>query len=297
MSVMTWEASFDPRGRQALGEAMIMARGAGVLDTTHLIAGVVITKGPIAELIATRPERWQRACGALTTPSAPPSCAIRLSWDACQAISSAERWAAARGERIAPEHLAVVLVDQSNPALLDLLEVGGVDRQALRRVALEAIGASPEHGSIRLTAPEGSRPTVWALPPASLVVDDALDVLSQRLEDLPLHRIRRRSQWVALELAEERVASGLAERLELDGDQRAALVAHHLEALRQRVMAIAPKVVPHTPRVTPPETAARRLPGASRRRAHHVGRGASVAFFDPMRAGEGRDARLHAPDF
>jgi len=76
--------------------------------------------------------------------------AVQFDVLAQQAIGSADAWAHRRDERCAPEHLVVVLIDQSSPPVVGALVRAGVDEAALRRVAMEALGAPGQSGPIAL---------------------------------------------------------------------------------------------------------------------------------------------------
>jgi ClpA/ClpB-like protein len=88
-------------------------------------------------------------------------------------------------------HLLVALLDQEDAEAIRALEQAGIDRAAVRRVALTELGASIDFAVIAMRAltPPGTldRPTL----PATQLDPHAWSILTWRQQHLPLNRVRR----------------------------------------------------------------------------------------------------------
>jgi hypothetical protein len=82
-----------------------------------------------------------------------------------------------------------------------------------------------------------------------------------RVEHLPLYRVRRRSDWEALSSLESRAVWKVADRYQLDDDQRYSLYAHHNEHVERVGHAAKPTII---------ETHDQRIE-RYQREGHHVG--------------------------
>jgi hypothetical protein len=167
-----------------------------------------------------------------------------------QAQGAAAALAAARGQRPAPEHLLVALLDQGTPEVLETLSQAGLDPAVLRRAALAAIGAPANEPPIPLPAltPAGTldRPPL----PVTDLNARAWAVLRWRQDHLPLGRLRRASDREALASLERATAWRLGQDLGLDDDQRHSLVHHHSDQVERLVAGSRPDLPPRA-RPTP----------------------------------------------
>ena len=152
-----------------------------------------------------------------------------------QAQEAARSLAAARGQPVAPEHLLIALLDQGTPEVTGLLSRAGLDPAAVRRAVLAAMGAPADLPPIPLPAltPAGTldRPP---LPVADLD-PRAWSVLRWRQNNLPLSRLRRSGDLLALIHLERAAAWRVADQLGLDDDQRYSLVWQHAAQVSQRI--------------------------------------------------------------
>ena len=248
LGAVTRGEGFDDRLVAVMAAAFRLAQCSGRLTTADLLLAAVRADGPVRGL----------GLGERLGGRVPPSTAgfatagdggpengqrVHVGPYARQAIGSARAWAASRGERASPEHLVVVLIDQASPGVVALLAEVGASGATLRRAALSGIGARPDHATVALLplAPSGTmdRPplAVDALP------QGAWQLLRRRQERLPLRHLRRRRDWSAMSLNEQRAAMAVADRLGLDDHQRYSLLHHHLVAVRAKAAAAAPRLV------------------------------------------------------
>jgi ClpA/ClpB-like protein len=243
---MPWE-EFAERGRIAMGRAIEMARPTGVVTTAHLLLAVTEGDGPLVQALARDGRLSFREVVDLGRSSSEPDGGVSFDLLARQAISSAGSWAEQRGERANPEHLFIVLVDQGSAPVADALARSGVDAGALRRLALETVGAPVDHEPVPLVSlpPAGTidRPP---LPLGELPLD-VWQALQRRQEHLPLRRLRRPSDWDAISLNEQRAVLRLGRHHQLDDDQSYSLLHHHLQGVQWRAAAAAPTAVPEPP--------------------------------------------------
>jgi len=152
-----------------------------------------------------------------------------------QAQEAARSLAAARGQPVAPEHLLIALLDQGTPEVTGLLSRAALDPAAVRRAALAAMGAPADLPPIPLPAltPAGTldRPPL----PVTDLDPRAWSVLRWRQNHLPLSRLRRSGDLLALIHLERAAAWRVADRLGLDDDQRHSLVWQHAAQISQRI--------------------------------------------------------------
>lgn len=152
-----------------------------------------------------------------------------------QTQGAASEFAASRGEPRGVAHLAVAMLDQGDEEVLRLLAGTGIDAAAVRRTALQELGAPLDLGLVSMPP----------LMPAGTLDRPALDVdqldprawrvLTWRQEHLPLSRVHRAGHLAALESAEQRAAWRVADEAEVDDDQRYSLFDHHRRAVEQRI--------------------------------------------------------------
>jgi hypothetical protein len=120
------------------------------------------------------------------------------------------------------------------------LGLAGLDRAEVRHKASTAIGATTSEPPLAFPAvtPAGT------LDRPPLPIDElnarAWTVLRWRQDHLPLHRLHRPSDANALSHLERHAAWRLAERLQVDEDQRYSLIHHHVEEVERRTGATRP---------------------------------------------------------
>lgn len=247
---MGWDETYDARGQAVMRAALSLAKRSGVVSPVHLLVAVAEAYGPVHDLLTDRLEGLRGALAATDTGSVeedlPPGYSYGVTFDpySQQAGSSAQSWAGRRGEKISPEHLAVVLIDQGTPEVLDALGRAGADHSALRRVALGAIGAPVDQAAMPLVALPAAG--VMGRPPLPIagLHAGAWEELCRRQDRLPLGRLHIRiSDWHAIGSNESRAVSRLADRLGLDDDQRYSLLRHHHDEVQRRAAVAAPEVV------------------------------------------------------
>lgn len=158
-----------------------------------------------------------------------------------QLQGAATEFAAARGEPVDAPHLLIALLDQGDPEASDALTNAGIDRTALRRVALHELGAPSDLGPIGVPAmtPAGTLDR----PPLAVTELDPRGwrVLTWRQEHLPLNRIRHLWQAEALGSLEQRTAWRVADRLGVDDDQRYSLLALHHDEIERLIAGVLPE--------------------------------------------------------
>jgi hypothetical protein len=205
----------------------------------HFLVGIADGDGPAAAALRPadgRPLREVVARMGLVGGGAPAG------YLHMQAQEGATAFAAGRGEQAGVEHLLVALLDQASPEVLDALSRAGLDPAAVRRAALRALGAAADLPVIAFApaTPAGSldRP---ALPVADLS-PRAWAVLRWRQEHLPIGKLHRRSDTLAMVRLERRAVMRIVDRLALDDDQRYSLLRHHEQAVDERVAQARPEL-------------------------------------------------------
>jgi len=267
-----------------LTAAAVLAEESAVVTTAHLLVTAVERAEPLVawwESASSRDLLPREAAGLSTRAgkaddAAPLGPRLGVSFDALasQAVGSASKWAAERGEAAGAAHLVVVLLDQRSIPVADVLGAAGVDASMLRGRALVLIGLQADHPSVVLDplppAGTSNRPTLSV----SALLPEAWAACSRRQEALPLERLHRRSDWDAISLNEQRAVMRLADRFALDDDQRYSLLHHHLDEIRRRAAAVAPFLIdPSWPAGVPTRPVARIVSGPTRRRHHLVAPG------------------------
>jgi hypothetical protein len=150
-----------------------------------------------------------------------------------QAQEAARRLAAGRGQPLGPEHLLVALLDQGTPEVLETLARAGLTASAVRQAALAGIGAPAGLPPLPmpLLTPAGTLDRE-PLPVADLNVR-AWAVLRWRQDHLPLDQLRGPRDLAALSHLERSAAWQVADRLDLDDDQRYSLAGRHADAVER----------------------------------------------------------------
>ena len=230
---------FSDQGAAAIRRAGELARSGGV-NPAHLLAAVLEVSGPLGEMAAV----VHAPPGPKARQHDPAATEAVVHFDtlARQAISSAGAWARRRGTRAGPEDLLVLLVDQHSPPVVAALARMGPDSERLRPAALRMLGLPGQYGPVQLEP----------VPPAGMMDDrslldisdlpaDVWAVLPARQGRLPLHRVRRRSDWAAVVINEQRAVLKMAARRNLADDERHAFLHHHRRAVQRR----GTEVVPH----------------------------------------------------
>ena len=156
---------------------------------------------------------------------------------AAEVMSVARRFAQERGEPLRPAHLLVALLDQGDAEVTRALGKADIKAADARSLALHILGAFSELP--RLTMPSITPAGTWDRPPVDISELDqgAWESLCWRQERLPLHRVRHEWQWSALSSLEQGAAWRVANRYQVDEDQRYSLLSHHhdrVEALAQQ---------------------------------------------------------------
>jgi len=142
-----------------------------------------------------------------------------------------------------PEHLLVAVIDQGDSEALAGLARAGLEAGAVRLAALGLLGVSTDLGP--LVMPPLTPAGTAGRPPLAVEELDprAWQILTWRQQHLPLNRLRRIGDWHALSSLERRAAWRVADRLQLDDDQRYSLYARHYEAAETLAHAAHPQLV------------------------------------------------------
>jgi hypothetical protein len=182
-----------------------------------------------------------------------------------QAQGGAMSLAQGRSEDLGAEHLLVALLDQGTPEVLAALSRAGLDPATVRRAALAAIGAAA--GEARIALPPLTPAGTLDRPPLPVADLDgrAWTALRWRQDHLPLDRVRRPPDLDALTHLESNAAWRLAQRLDLDDDQRYSLICHHTDRVEQRLTQARPDL---TERRRTPGPRARAMAMSSLRPRH-----------------------------
>jgi hypothetical protein len=225
----------------------------------HFLVGISEGDGPAAAALNSGSRLSLRAI--VTAATGPAASAGYLHMQAQQAARS---FAAARHEPAGAEHLLVALLDQSDAEIAATLALAGLDRAALRRTVLIAIGGTGDEPSLEFPqlTPAGTldRP---ALPPEDLD-ERAWAVLRWRQDHLPLQRVRGPGGAQALAHLERQAAWRLADQMQVDQDQRYSLIHHHVADVERRA-----GIVRVGPGRRPGASAAALALARARRRSRH----------------------------
>jgi hypothetical protein len=207
----------------------------------HLLVGVAEGDGPAGAALDPGQGRSLRA--AITVVTADPEVRGAVTGNSpygglghlhMQAQSAAMALAESRGEQVGAEHLLIALLDQGTVPVLEALGTAGLDRGAVRQAAAAAIGA-PGLPPIDLPVLTPAGTLDRAPLPISDLDDRAWAALRWRQDHLPVGRLRRPSDREALLHLERDEAWRVADRLDLDDDQRYSLISHHASAVGRRV--------------------------------------------------------------
>ena len=232
---------FSERGLATLRRAGELARRSGAVNPAHLLAAVLEVSGPLGEMAGVAPTASTQKADGGGGPA--PEALAHYDTMARQAIGSAGAWAGRRGTRAGPEDLLVVLVDQHSPSVVAALARMGPDAPRLRPAALRLLGLPGGYGPVALEPlpPAGTTDRlplgIEDLPP------EAWAALEARQGRLPLTRVRRRSDWAAVVINEQRAVVKMAGRQRLSDDVTSSLLHHHLQAVGRLGADAAPDVV------------------------------------------------------
>jgi Clp amino terminal domain, pathogenicity island component len=217
----------------AIRRAFDFARATGSgCRPVHFLVGIADGEGATAE--ALRPADG-RALPSVVASMGRVGDAAPAAYLHVQAQQGATSLATARGERAGVEHLVIALLDQGTPEVLDALRRARLDRSAIRRAALTALGAPGDLPAIRFT-PQTAAGTLDRPPlPVTDLSPRAWAVLCWRQDHLPAGMLRRPSHVEALAHLEHAAVYRVADQLALDDDQRFSLVRHHELAVRERI--------------------------------------------------------------
>jgi hypothetical protein len=215
----------------------------------HLLVGVAQGDGPAAAALDPGHGRSLRAAIAAVTTDPEASGAATgsspyggLGHLHMQAQGAAMALAESRDEPVGAEHLLIALLDQGTAPVLEALGGAGLDRGTVRQAAATALGAPglPPIGLPALT-PAGTLDR--ARLPVSELDDRAWAALRWRQEHLPVDKLHRPSDREALLHLERDEAWRVADRLDLDDDQRYSLISHHASEVGRRVKRARPDLL------------------------------------------------------
>lgn len=257
----------------AIGRAFRFARATSCgCRPVHFLVGIAEGDDPAAAALTPPSGQSLRAVvtGMSIIEGGLPGSYLHL-----QAQGSARSLAAQRNEPAGPAHLLVALLDQGTPEVLEALRRAGLDRAVVRRSALAALGGPADQPVIAL-APLTPAGTLDRLPlPVASLDPAAWQELCWRQERLPLSRLHGRWDVSALQHLEDGVVLRLADRRDLDEDQRHSLLHHHHNAVADKIAQVRPPLAP--PRLGP------RPGGQATARAVAVSRGSLPRRLRPPR--------------
>ena len=210
----------------------------------HFLVGIAEGRGPAATALAAGVGRPLREV-VTAAGDIPGDSAAYLHG---QAQGAAVSLTDSLGQRPAAEHLLVALIDQGTAEVLQTLSRAGLDPAAIRRAALADIRAPAAQPAVSLPLPPAGTLDRPPLPVTELD-GRAWRVLAWRHDHLPLDRLRRAGHRQALSRLERDKAPRLADRLDLDEDQRHSLIWHHNAAVEQVAVASRGLASPPKPRV------------------------------------------------
>ena len=233
------------RGMAVVERAGELARRSGGVNPAHLLAAVLEISGPLGEMaaVAHAPAPPKRHASDDSSPEA----VVHFDRLARQAIASASAWAVRRGAQAGPEDLLIVLVDQHSPSVVAALARMGPESERLRKAALRMLGLPDEYGPVALepVPPAGTSESsilgIEDLPP------EVWAAMQQRQARLPVHRVRRGTDWAAVLINEQRAVTRMAERHNLSHDEAYALRHHHDRAVHRRGTEAVPGIVTGRP--------------------------------------------------
>jgi Clp amino terminal domain, pathogenicity island component len=227
----------DDPGDAVVLRALTIARDQGQrCRPVDLLAALAEVDGPIAESL--------RAPGGRPLfPEAAAKPGMRggsNGYLAAQAMSAAKRLAEERGEPMRPAHLLVAVLDQGDAEVTRALENANIRTTDARSSAQQVLGADSDLAP--LTMPRITPAGTWDRPPIDIseLDQDAWESLCWRQERLPLNRVRHKWHWSALSSLERGAAWRVANRYQVDDDQRYSLLSHH----HDRVEALAHQAHP-----------------------------------------------------
>lgn len=220
------------RGMAVVRRAAELARRSGGVNAAHLLAAVLEVSAPLGEMAAVAHAPASKKARPDDEPA--PETVVPYDRMARQAIDSAAAWATRRGTRAGPEDLLIVLVDQHSPAVVAALARMGPDSDRLRKAALRILDLPDEYGPVAL---EPLPPAASTDRPPLGIEDLPADVwaaLQERQARLPVHRVRRGTDWAAVVINEQRAVRRMAALRNSSPDETHALHHHHLRAVERR---------------------------------------------------------------
>ena len=168
-----------------------------------------------------------------------------------QTQEAAVQFASERGETLNLEHLLLAVIDQGDPEVVQVLDLALIDVTAVRRVALEMLGAPVELPPIPMPPPTPAGTLDRPPLPIGELDPRAWAALCWRQDHLPLRKIRRRSHYAGLRHLESRAAWRVSSKRSLDDDQRYSLLRQHLDRVEQLAAQAKPELV--EPRFSGPQ--------------------------------------------
>ncbi|MHB8449894.1 MAG: Clp protease N-terminal domain-containing protein [Mycobacteriales bacterium] len=231
---------YETSGGRIVHRAFLIAAETGELcRPVHLLAALAELDGPISD--ALRPPHGGPLLSRPTNPA--PLQGGGASYLVMQTQQAANQLASRRNETAGPEHLFLAVLDQAESEAAALLTRAGLDPTAVRRAAVDILGASPDLPRIFMPplTPAGTldRPPL----PVGELDPSAWATLCWRQDHLPLGRVRRRAHYAALHQLEARASRRMASELALDDDQRYSLSRHHLDRVEELVALAKPDLV------------------------------------------------------
>lgn len=227
-------------GQQVVHRSLVLAAETNELcRPIHLLAALAELDGLISDALVSPLGR------PLLPRSAdpPPVHGGGASYLVMQTQEAATQFASERGKTMNPEHLLLAVIDQGDPEVVEVLDLAVIDLAAVRRAALEMLGAPGDLPPIPMPplTPAGTldRPPL----PVGELDPRASAALCWRQDHMPLRKIRRRGHYAALRHLESQATWRVSSKLSLDDDQRYSLLRHHVDRIEQLAAQAKPELV------------------------------------------------------
>ncbi|HET6963948.1 MAG TPA: hypothetical protein VFH58_04190 [Acidimicrobiales bacterium] len=229
------------RGLAVVRRAAELARRSGGVNPAHLLAAVLEVSGPLGEMAAVAHAPVPRKARSDDEPA--PESLVHYDRLSRQAIESAGAWALRRGTKAGPEDLFIALVDQHSPPVVAALARMGHESERLRPAALRMLGLPDHYGPVPLEPLQAAGISERSLLEIEDLPADVWADLEARQARLPVRRVRRRSDWAAVVINEQRAVRKVAARRNATDHECNALIHHHLRAVERRGAEAVPGVV------------------------------------------------------
>jgi Clp amino terminal domain, pathogenicity island component len=235
---------FGDQSRRALTAAEQEARTLGhvVIGTGELLLGLLSdpdgSSSQVLQGLGVDLDVARRGLAAVASDDVSEATGPPLTTQAKRTVQRADRIARLLGDRtIQPEHLLLSLLAATGGTAAQVVQRAGttvddIRDRILATMDLVSVDVSPDRGvgaSAPATARRPGRASALrpAAPPRNELDHQAWQLLRWRQDHLPLERVRRPADWLALQHLEQRAATRIVSRLKLEERHGYCLVAYH----------------------------------------------------------------------